>query len=35
MDTPEISGYELIKQILPKRKEETHKGDYGRIGMLC
>ena len=35
MDAPEINGRELLKTILPKRKDETHKGDYGRLGMLC
>ena len=25
----------VIRQLLPRRERETHKGDYGKILLLC
>lgn len=35
MLTPETNGRKLLAELLPKRKEDSHKGNYGRLAMLC
>jgi hydroxyethylthiazole kinase-like uncharacterized protein yjeF len=35
MLAPETDGRKILAELLPKRKEDTHKGHYGRLALLC